>query len=108
MMSKSHVYVMSSVIENSPNSFAEAMAIGMPCVISYQGGVPDMAIDDKEALFFRNDDPALLAWKIKQVFDNDELALSLSKNAQIRARENHDPKKNTEKLVGIYKQMLED
>lgn len=108
IMTKSHVYVMSSVIENSPNSFAEAMAIGMPCVISYQGGVPDMATDDVEALFFRNDDPALLAWKIKQVFDNDDLALSLSKNAQIRARNNHNPEGNTERLVSVYKQMLED
>ena len=108
MMSKIHVYAMSSVIENSPNSFAEAMMIGMPCVISYQGGVPDMAIDDKEALFFRNDDPALIAWKIKQIFDNDDLALSLSKAAQIRARKNHNPENNTKKMINIYQQMLED
>lgn len=108
MMSKIHVYAMSSVIENSPNSFAEAMMIGMPCVISYQGGVPDMAIDDKEALFFRNDDPALIAWKIKQIFDNDDLALSLSKAARIRARKNHDPENNTKKMINIYQQMLED
>ena len=108
MMSKIHVYAMSSVIENSPNSFAEAMMIGMPCVISYQGGVPDMAVDDKEALFFRNDDPALLAWKIKQIFDSDELALSLSKAARIRAQKNHDPENNTAKLIDIYNQMLED
>lgn len=108
MMSTTNVYVMSSVIENSPNSFAEAMALGMPCVISYQGGVPDMATDDVEALFFRNDDPALLAWKIKQIFDNDDLALSLSKAAQIKARKNHDPEKNTKKIIGIYEQMLRD
>ena len=108
MMSTTNVYVMSSVIENSPNSFAEAMAIGMPCVISYQGGVPDMATDDVDALFFRNDDPALLAWKIKQIFDNDDLALSLSKSAQTKARKNHDPEKNTKQLIGIYEQMLRD
>ena len=108
MMSKSHVFVMSSVIENSPNSFAEAMAVGMPCVISYQGGVPDMATDDVEALFFRNDDPALLAWKVKQIFDNDDLALSLSKAAQERARTDHDPKMLTERLINIYQQISED
>ena len=105
MMSKIHVFVMSSVIENSPNSFAEAMAVGMPCVISYQGGVPDMATDDVDALFFRNDDPALLAWKVKQVFDNDDLALSLSKSAQKRARAAHDPDTNVNKLLDIYRQI---
>lgn len=108
MMSTTHVYAMSSVIENSPNSFGEAMMVGMPCVISYQGGVPDMAVDDKEALFFRNDDPALLAWKIKQVFDNDDLALSLSSAARLRAKQNHDSDNNTKTLINIYNQMLED
>ncbi len=106
IMSKTHVYAMSSVIENSPNSFAEAMMIGMPCVISYQGGVPDMATDGVDALFFRNDDPALIAWKIKQIFDSDELALSLSKAAQKHAMLNHNPETNTKKMIHIYKDML--
>lgn len=108
MMSKTHVYAMSSVIENSPNSFAEAMMIGMPCVISYQGGVPDMATDGVEALFFRNDDPALIAWKIKQIFDDDRLALSLSEAAKIRACANHNPENNVRKMIEIYNDMLRE
>ena len=43
----SHVnaYVLTSVAENSPNTLAEAMLVGTPCITSYVGGAPDMATD---------------------------------------------------------------
>lgn len=101
-----HSYVLCSAIENSPNTLGEAMMIGTPCVSSYVGGAPDMAVDGKEALFYRNDDPKLLAWRIKQIFDNDELALTLSENAKIRARITHDARNNAEKLFFAYKDIM--
>lgn len=101
-----NVYVLSSAIENSPNTLGEAMMVGTPCVASYVGGVPDMATDGKEALFYRNDDPALLAWNIKRIFDNDNLALELSKNGMIRAAKTHDEKRNAAKLLDAYKEIL--
>ena len=101
-----HSYVLCSAIENSPNTLGEAMMIGTPCVSSYVGGAPDMAVDGEEALFYRNDDPKLLAWRIKQIFDNDELALYLSENAKKRARITHDAKKNADKLVFAYKDIM--
>ena len=105
-LAKTHVYVLSSAIENSPNTLGEAMMIGTPCVSSFVGGAPDMATDGKEALFFRNDDLALLAWAIKRVFDSDELALGLSKNGRVKARITHDPEKNAEELLGCYKNIV--
>ena len=106
-LAKTHVYVLSSAIENSPNTLGEAMMIGTPCVAAYVGGVPDMAIDGKEALFFRNDDPALLAWQIKKVFDDDDLACELSSKARTRARFTHDPEKNASDLIKCYCEILE-
>ena len=101
-----HTYVLCSAIENSPNTLGEAMMIGAPCISSYVGGAPDMAEDGKEALFYRNDDPKLLAWRIKQIFDNDDLALSLSENGKKKARFTHDAKINAEKLMSAYCDIL--
>jgi glycosyltransferase involved in cell wall biosynthesis len=101
-----HAYVLTSAIENSPNSFGEAMMIGTPCVASYVGGVPDMAQDGKEALFYRNDDPQLLAYRIKQIFDDDDLALSLSENGKKRARIIHNGEQNAKDLMFAYKKIL--
>lgn len=103
-----NAYVLTSVAENSPNTLGEAMMVGTPCVASYVGGVPDMAVDNKEALLYRNDDPALLAWNIKRIFDDDELALQLSENGKKRASETHDAKKNAEQLVKVYEEILTD
>ena len=105
-LSSVHTYVLSSAIENSPNTLGEAMMTGTPCVSSYVGGAPDMAEDGKEALFYRNDDPTLLAWRIKQIFDNDDLALTLSENGRKKARIIHDAKKNAEKLMSAYREIL--
>ena len=101
-----HAYVLSSTIENSPNTLGEAMFVGTPCIASYCGGVPDMATDGEEVLFYRSNDPALLAWTIKRLFDDDALALKLSQNARRRAQITHDPTRNSEALLSIYRSIL--
>lgn len=107
-LSKVNAYVLCSTIENSPNTLGEAMMVGTPCVAAYVGGVSDMAEDGKEALFYRNDDPKLLAWNLKKVFDNDELALSLSEAGKVRARITHDSERNAQMLIDAYTDILEE
>lgn len=102
-----HAYVLSSAVENSPNTLGEAMMVGTPSVASYVGGVPDMAVDGEEALHYRNDDPALLAWKIKSIFDDDELARKLSEQGRRKARKTHDAAANAEQLIRVYQEILE-
>ena len=106
-LSRTHAYVLCSAIENSPNTLGEAMMIGTPCVAAYVGGVSDMATDGVEALFYRNDDPALLAWNVKRVFDDDSVALQMSENARKRALVTHDQERNAEQLTSIYKSILD-
>ena len=105
-LSRVNAYVLTSVVENSPNTLGEAMLVGTPCVSSYAGGAPDMAKDGEEALFYRSDDPALLAWQIKRIFDDDALAERLSKSARLRASVTHDPRRNAQTLYGVYREIL--
>lgn len=105
-LSNVNVYVLASAVENSPNTLGEAMLVGTPSVAAYVGGVSDMATDGVEALHFRNDDPALLAWNIKRIFDDDKLALSLSAQGRKKALISHDAKLNAEQLMSVYKEIL--
>lgn len=107
-LSKVNAYVLCSAVENSPNTLGEAMMVGTPCVAAYVGGVADMADDGKEALFFRNDDPKLLAWNLKRVFDDDALALSLSEAGKKRAIITHDPERNAQMLIDAYTDILRE
>jgi len=105
-MAKMHVYVMSSIIENSPNTLGEAMIMGVPSITSFNGGVADMAADGIEALHYRDNDPRMLAFQIKRIFDSKELAEKLSKNAMKKANTTHDPERNLNDLVNCYKSIL--
>ncbi|MEK9826291.1 MAG: glycosyltransferase family 4 protein, partial [Methylotenera sp.] len=107
-MLESNVFLMSSVIENSPNTLGEAMMMGVPVVSAYAGGAPSMASDEHEALFYRADDPAMLAHQVKRIFYDDGLALRLSKAASNRAMITHSPDKNLEALVSAYKTILSE
>jgi glycosyltransferase involved in cell wall biosynthesis len=107
LMCNAHLLVMASVIENSPNTLGEAMILGLPVVSAYTGGAPDMAQPGEEALFYRDDDPQVLAFQIKRIFDDDDLALRLSKSAQRRALKTHDPDDNLGKMLAIYGGILQ-
>ncbi len=101
-MEQSHVFVMSSIIENSPNTLGEAMMVGTPSVSSFTGGVPSMASDEVDVLMYRADDPAMLAIQIKRLFDDPALCARLSASARKRARQTHDPEANVQALVAAY------
>lgn len=103
---RSHVYLMSSLIENSPNTLGEAMIMGVPSVVAYAGGTPDMAADGAEALFYRADDPAMLALQVRRLLQDDALADRISEAAVARARRTHDPEANVQALLDAYQAIL--
>ncbi|MBI3441612.1 MAG: glycosyltransferase family 4 protein [Proteobacteria bacterium] len=103
---RAHVFAITSYIENSPNSLAEAMLLGLPCVASYVGGIPDMVRTGETGLLYPVDDVPLLAEKIRNIFVDAELAVHLGSNARSVAHERHNPKRVVEQLVAAYNKIL--
>ena len=62
-----NIFVCPSSIENSPNSLGEAQILGVPCIASYVGGIPDMMQGNEEALY-RFEEIEMLADKICNIF----------------------------------------
>lgn len=94
---KCNVFVCPSTIENSPNSLGEAQILGVPCVASYVGGIPDMMKRDEEHLF-RFEEVPMLAFNICNIFK----AKSKNKSSMDEAFKRHNQKKNSERLCEIY------
>lgn len=102
---KSHVFVSASSIENSSNSVAEAMLLGMPVVASAVGGIPDMLTDKKEGFLYQSDAPYMLAHYIMKFFDDDQISESYGQAARKRALYDHDQELNNQKLIEIYEKV---
>lgn len=108
IMLKSHVYIQPSFVENSSNTLGEAMILGMPCIVSYCGGVSSMATDEKEALFYRPGDEVVLAHQIVRVFSNKLNVDKLSKKARGRANKMFDNEENIKRLKIFYTKLIYD
>ena len=96
------VYVHPSIVENSPNSLAEAMILGVPCVAASAGGVPSLLRDGHEGLLCSPNDVYGLAGTIGTIAADPALAARLGANARGRALRRHDPSAIAGATVAMY------
>ena len=101
-----HVHVLTSALENSPNSLGEAMLLGVPCVAAAVGGVPDMLENGVEGLTYPAGDVDSLVSCISRIFEEDMLTKELSAAAVRKARVTHDGDANYQRLLEIYATMM--
>lgn len=105
---KTHVAVLPSAIENMPNSLAEAMIVGTPCVASFVGGVPEMLEHGKSGFLYNYLESGILAEYISRIFESDELAMQFSKSGKEYAARMHEPRNLESRLLQIYNDVLTD
>jgi len=105
-LSKCSLTVLPSYIESYGLAHAEAMAVGTPCVCSYNGGYSHLGEDEKTTLFFTPGDHIMCAFHIERLLNNRKLSESLSKMAMIKAFSRHDKEKIIGHQIEIYKEII--
>lgn len=105
---KTHVFAMSSSIENHSSSLKEGMMVGVPCISSAVGGVPEYVKQGENGYLYRFEEYEMLAKYIRDIFEDDALAVRLSKAAKADMRKRHEGEDLYEKIVGIYQEILEE
>ena len=100
---RANVFTLPSTVDNSPNSLGEAMLLGTPCVAADVGGVSSMLSHGREGFLYPSADPCMLAEDICRVFAMESEAEEMGAAARIRAQATHDPAKNLEDLLDIYR-----
>lgn len=101
-----NVFICPSSIENSPNSIGEAQLLGVPCIASYVGGVPDMVEHGKTGLLYRFEEVEMLAQLIKTIFTNSELAQKIAQAGMAVATQRHNRETNLNSMLSIYSEMM--
>lgn len=104
---KSHVFICPSSIENSPNSIGEAQLLGVPCIASYVGGIPDMIEHEKNGFLYRFEETQMLAEYICTIFSDDNFALKISYAAKQTAKERHKKETILATITNIYKDIAQ-
>lgn len=100
-----NVFVLPSTVENSPNSLAEAMLLGVPSVAADVGGVSAMLVSGEEGYVYSPSDVNRLAQHILDIFAMEDKAAQMGKRAAAHARITHDPEKNLSDLLNIYTEL---
>ncbi|MDE6847079.1 MAG: glycosyltransferase family 4 protein [Lachnospiraceae bacterium] len=103
---QSHLFVLPSALENSPNSLGEAMLLGVPCVAADVGGVHNLLTDGGDGMLYPAGDVEALAERIIEIFTKEAIVERFSDNARKHARVNHDADQNYYRLIHIYREML--
>jgi len=103
LYSRARAFVLPSHIENSPNALAEAMCLGMPCVASDTGGIPDM-IRPGTGLLVAPGSPPALADAMTRILDDPGAAAAMGAAAREAALPLHAP----ESVVPVLAAVLGD
>lgn len=105
-MLRSRLFVLPSHQDNSPNSLAEAMLLGMPCAASNAGGIPSMLEDGKEGRIYRHDSVEALAEVVAELLDHPLQAQAYGKAARQTALQRHNPRKIAQDSYQAYQRVL--
>jgi glycosyltransferase involved in cell wall biosynthesis len=81
------VFALPAREEGLPVALLEAMAYGLPCVVTPVGGIPDVFEDGAHGLFVPADDPGALAEALRHVLGDRKLARKMGARARRTAEE---------------------
>jgi glycosyltransferase involved in cell wall biosynthesis len=77
------IFVQASIETDSPISVLEAMACGLPVVVSGVRGTTEMVKPEVDALIFKPGDPKMLAHSLEQLISSAPLRQDLGKTARL-------------------------
>lgn len=96
------VFVHPSYIDNSPNSVCEAQILGCPVIATNVGGIPSLIENEKTGFLIPANDPYQMAYLIREIYQNKELADRISYAAREIALHRHNKNKIINQLINIY------
>ena len=100
------IFCMASFAEGLPISIMEAMALGVPVVTTWVGGIPELAINAVTALTVPPGNGGALAEAIKQLIANEPLRERLVVAAREAVERMHSREAKGAELAGMYRTVI--
>ena len=99
------IFVLASTNEGLPIALAEAMALGLPCIASRVGAIPEAIDHDVSGLLIEPGDADALANALRTLIHDEESRTMFGTAARAIAFEKFDQKKTAEETVEIYNKL---
>ncbi len=104
----SDVFVLPSLWDGLPNSLLEAMAVGLPCVVSDAGAIPEVIEDGRNGMIVPKTHLHQMAGRIEEYFAKPATErAAITEAAREYVVVNHSPQLETDNLGEILKQLLQ-
>jgi glycosyltransferase involved in cell wall biosynthesis len=108
LLAAADVFVFPSVYEGLGGSLIEAMAMGVPAVVSDVPALVDVVEHGRGALIVPTASASALAESVQRVLADDQLAGRLRMQAQEIFASRFTLDRSARKMIGLYKQMTAD
>lgn len=106
LLSISDIFIQYSTTEGLSRSIIEAIASGLPCVVSDVGGNSEIVKDGYNGTLVNPTDSKTLHNAIEQLLTDADLRKTFSENSKRYARERFGSEANNDKYLHLYKQLL--
>lgn len=100
------VYLQPSRMESHGIAVLEAMAHGVPCVVSDAGGLPDSVVDGETGYLCPPDDAACFARRITELIGNPALRERLGRAGRDRVESEFSQERQECRLMELYRQLV--
>lgn len=100
------VFALPSREEGLPVALLEAMAYGLPSVVSPVGGIPDVFVEGRHGFFVPPDDPDALAERLGALLGDPDAAREMGANARRDMAENYATEVVAERVGNSLQEVL--
>jgi len=95
-------FCLPSYDEGLPMSMLEAMALGLPVVVSEVGSIPEAVSDGEEGLLYVAGDIEALAAHLQRVLDDPDRALAIGRAGRARVQREFSLERSVQRLLQVY------
>ncbi len=107
-LSIADISVLTSLKEGMPRSLMESMFFGIPCIGTNVIGTTEVIVDNETGFLVGLNDNSAFSGKIYELLTDEEKRKAMGKKAEIFCKENFDENRVTEKIIDVYKKIMEN